>query len=1065
MEPNEAPTPFKILNNQEKLIQSKIFELKCEEQNYCLLLEIYSDNNIYFKLRESNKLSLYYYLNKYNYEDITKYFLLQKEHYTDLKKVFNFFDLALSKKKINLELDKKKKVMILKLKKIIDFDEIECKIELKETKIQSDEMFNLLIDEINDIKSNKKENKEDNNIISELINKNKENENHIKTLEDKLKQFEDELKIYKEYINEINQKFNISKNNNIIIDNNDINKDSLNEENIDLKDKNEIQRMNIIDISKYIKEFESIKTNLINENGKHLILTSENNQGRDIISYLLNKSNMKFIELIPSQLPEDILNEKYYEIVLEKIKSIMKTDNILILKDFDNSLYNLFNNKFLLKDNKKYFEADFNSKKTFTEVHKNFHIIIVKNNIEKLDTFKDNFEILTINFDTFFEKKDLIIIEKLLKFFDSISSLNKNNKIKIGINHLLINSQKDDIKGLIFKIKNDMIIQNNSDKNHWIFKEGKDYENQMLKYVLMKIVPLFPEEIISLLIYFDKNEKENKLITNMIIDIYNELHFYNFESYFKQLKSKRIIIYTFSNEIQNLFKEKKIMENQFGKYGEQSILFLSVQSFLKENDLITELKSFSDSKTKQMLIISFTESDLKYIYSVYLIIDNFEKNNSNLKEKIITFIINKKKKNNEDIKEKEDLISFLNNNYIQLFIDDLKGKDNSNIFNIIIAKSNNNKDWKREYLISSNFIEENIFNVLSDLKYIFVYETKELNKNNFKEQISGCISKNNEINNLILNNLLIQGKNFEPIIDSILEDKRENINNFFQIVKEHFENNFSKYLFNIINYFLRNNMLLGIINNFESIRDNEYINNKIKKALNDNFRKNTFKKGPHIIYNLKIPFIKTNLERLKRYIKDFISERYLKTERELRKNLTKDDISERTINYYREINLYKDNIKNEIIKDELFKNLFENKNNNSNQLLIEDYLVYFIISCFEKDNINCEIGEKLLSFLKFIIKLRLVNNKPSYIFYNSLDEFIKIILFTQGYFEDIKNILKIFLGISKYCDNLEERMIKILDENIIKINTSPLNQKYTEIVNGNFYFLIEVFIRNILIIS
>ena len=52
-----------------------------------MIVERYSDENIYFKLRKSSNLSLYQYENKYNYDEITKLFILHKEYYQDLSKV------------------------------------------------------------------------------------------------------------------------------------------------------------------------------------------------------------------------------------------------------------------------------------------------------------------------------------------------------------------------------------------------------------------------------------------------------------------------------------------------------------------------------------------------------------------------------------------------------------------------------------------------------------------------------------------------------------------------------------------------------------------------------------------------------------------------------------------------------------------------------------------------------------------------------------------------------------------------------------------------------------------
>ena len=63
-----------------ELIDSKKYELKYKEDIYSLLIERYSDDYIQFELRKSNNISLYHYINKYNYKDITKIFSLQNEY-------------------------------------------------------------------------------------------------------------------------------------------------------------------------------------------------------------------------------------------------------------------------------------------------------------------------------------------------------------------------------------------------------------------------------------------------------------------------------------------------------------------------------------------------------------------------------------------------------------------------------------------------------------------------------------------------------------------------------------------------------------------------------------------------------------------------------------------------------------------------------------------------------------------------------------------------------------------------------------------------------------------------
>ena len=85
-----------------RLIESKKYELKYEEDVYSLFIKLYSDETICFKLRKENSLALNQYGNIFNYDKMTTLFLLQKEFYDNMDKIFNFIDIALNEKKINL---------------------------------------------------------------------------------------------------------------------------------------------------------------------------------------------------------------------------------------------------------------------------------------------------------------------------------------------------------------------------------------------------------------------------------------------------------------------------------------------------------------------------------------------------------------------------------------------------------------------------------------------------------------------------------------------------------------------------------------------------------------------------------------------------------------------------------------------------------------------------------------------------------------------------------------------------------------------------------------------------
>ena len=196
---NEIETPSNpFLKAQPKIIKSGKYKINYKEDIYSLLIEIYSDDNIYFNLKKFNNLSLYQYTNTFSYNHITKLFLLPKDYYNNMTKIFNFIDTSITKKKLSIDYINDKNPMILKLKKLLDFDEIECKLELHKNKIPQDEMFCLLIEQINDIKYNKNDNNENNHKINELNNKIQKYEDRINQLEDKIKELEKEINQFKQ---------------------------------------------------------------------------------------------------------------------------------------------------------------------------------------------------------------------------------------------------------------------------------------------------------------------------------------------------------------------------------------------------------------------------------------------------------------------------------------------------------------------------------------------------------------------------------------------------------------------------------------------------------------------------------------------------------------------------------------------------------------------------------------------------------------------------------------------------------------------------------------------------
>ena len=827
------------------------------------------------------------------------------------------------------------------------------------------------------------------------------------------------------------------------------------------------------DIENKISILDFIKQNILDSNSRYLMLISEGNDGSDIAKFILNSLNRNFIELVGSKYKADIKSGRYSEEILNKIKYIMETDNVLILRDLDMiyaSLYDLFNQNFTCMGEKKFARIAFEYAKISSEVNKDFHVIVIVNNNQikelKLDPpFLNRFEKHIINFNMLLDERDIEIDTNLSEYIELIASFNNNPSLKIDLEKSLINCQKHNIEGLIFKIKNNI-------KEQILNKDDIEYENEIRYEILKKIVPTFCQDIIASMIYSNLDPKYIK-INESIIDIYKKTHYYNFESFFKNISLRKNIIYTFSKITENLIEEDKKIENKFGIFTKESIDNEMLDSIKSENDLMFLLKSFLCSQNKKLLVFRFSEKDLNKINSLNYIINNFEKENPLITNKLIIFLIHKQRIS-KGVKNQTviipDIIPLINDDYYQIFIDNLVGKESSDVLKLIQKK---NEELGKEYIDNSNFIENKIFTILNYMKYTILFETKDLNMKNYTTVIAEKIINNEYIKNLIKNNLKKQGKSITGIINEVFTSDLVDPNDvdFFEVINTKLSSYFSQYLLKIIFYSLKENILNQIIinQNLGLILKNEFFNNSI---INKCFDKEDFKSIKlkmdinankiTILNGLVIPKSKSFLESIINYINKDISEKYIKNENLLRKEIKK-EIEQTKQEFNNRLYKFEDNVKVEMNKEEFFKAIYID---NKNEYILNDYLKYYIINYIEKKNISYKINEKLLKFLILIIKVKLSeNNNLNYEFEYTIDEFAKIILFTLGYKSEINVFFDVFIEIQKYCENIEELMIKIIEEDKIKYEESERNKKYTAIVNANFSIILESLLRGTLIHS
>ena len=259
--------------------------------------------------------------------------------------------------------------------------------------------------------------------------------------------------------------------------------------------------------------------------------------------------------------------------------------------------------------NKQYARIAFEYAKISSEVNRNFHVIVLVNNLQiqqlKLDPpFLNRFEKHIINYDMLLDQEDLDIINKINEYIKLIASFNKNEKkLTLDLEKLLINCKPHDIAGLLFKLKNE-------NQNDIIKEKGKEkYEEYMVNSIFKKIVPTFCQDIIASIVY-SKIEKFNQY-NEKVFNIYKSSKYNNFETFFKNVQYKKNIIYTFSKMTSTVFEEKKIFKNKFGEFSKQTAVI--IETIKSEGELLLVLKSFASNNNKNILVIKFGENDLDKI--------------------------------------------------------------------------------------------------------------------------------------------------------------------------------------------------------------------------------------------------------------------------------------------------------------------------------------------------------------------------------------------------------------------------------------------------------------------
>ena len=132
-------------------------------------MNLYSNETIHYNITKKSELSLYNFNKNYDYKEITKKLLLPNEYYNNMSKVFKYIDTAIIKNKVFLI--KEYDYIKLLLKKNMDFDEVDCYIDLCKEKVSNEVILASLFNEIKLLKQKNNSNEEK---IKSLIQENDE---------------------------------------------------------------------------------------------------------------------------------------------------------------------------------------------------------------------------------------------------------------------------------------------------------------------------------------------------------------------------------------------------------------------------------------------------------------------------------------------------------------------------------------------------------------------------------------------------------------------------------------------------------------------------------------------------------------------------------------------------------------------------------------------------------------------------------------------------------------------------------------------------------------------------
>ena len=869
---------------------------------------------------------------------------------------------------------------------------------------------------------------------------------------------------------------------------------------------------NINEINEY-DVMNCIKNNILDSKSRYLLIETKSSISHFLITLILDNLNKNHVFYYGSNFEEDTLQGYYSAKVLSKVQITMSMDNVMILKNLTSmypSLYDLFNQNFRKVGKSNYARialGDSNTQNYF--VNDNFRCVILldKNEIDKQDPpFINRFEKHIITFEYLLNKNQVKISNQINQLFNGLIG-NEEQKLKINLKFQLLNCDLEEIQGIVYQLSENIKKEgshNNSkdeinleeieieDEINTSVKKNKSYKKDELivhsndityqDKIFEKIIPTFSQDIIFYgknSNFFQKYKEEFQKISDIYLE--EEKQHNNLKLYLENIKTKKHIIYTFSNILDSIFglknEIKKIENNIYGNFTKENTRNIFVDQYNSERGIDEIIYEFYTNESYNLCVFHFDVYDCVHLNHINYLIENNENSLKNIdtKSKVIIFIIHLKRiiinnESNNNIKiHNEYLISHLTE-WKQFFIDNLNGIDVN--LKKIFESSNFELFYNKDLIDINEEFTKDLYHAFTLISYNFKINFSDIKNEEYIDKICEFINNNEklklDIQNLIKNKINTIKDN---ILMKIFTDYNfeDNDLDLVSVIIKYLKSIYNRELINTLIQLEKYNILSTKLLN-QNEMNNEFFEKIYQEYINkfdssyENYSTLSQIVKINLILGISYPCIIIVFNEINQYTYTLI-ESYLENEDQYRNEEFED-----TNDYFNEKNILEKNLEKEFEK-KYFIDLFKNDENNLNknklkELLFKDYMIYYC----SKSNKNFS-NKKILNVLKCIFELFIsrkenennndddIGNEEENQIY-SLKNISKFVLFIESYKDFIYPICDFISIIDIYINDFIKKIISIISSKSFKIGNRKISY-----VNDIFFNIFESIVYSILTIK